>query len=155
MLHLPAAYLLPFRLLAAASAQRVNVHNSQRSSQLLRPVANELLLPVRKCSQGRLRGRSDATNLYKSRASASATYGRGARNLTPGAGQRKSSRCPFASCVVLPFGLLRGASPCGEGTNTWDRFELRVHKRVFDLHSSSDVVKQITSITIEPGVCVC
>ncbi|KAG4913033.1 hypothetical protein AAZX31_19G131300 [Glycine max] len=43
-------------------------------------------------------------------------------------------------------------SPCGEGTNTWDRFELRVHKRVIDLYSSPDVVKQITSITIEPGV---
>ncbi|KAL8191713.1 hypothetical protein R6Q57_028444 [Mikania cordata] len=41
-------------------------------------------------------------------------------------------------------------SPCG--TNTWDRFELRVHKRVIDLFSSQDVVKQITSITIEPGV---
>ncbi|XP_042450962.1 40S ribosomal protein S20-1-like [Zingiber officinale] len=43
-------------------------------------------------------------------------------------------------------------SPCGEGTNTWDRFELRVHKRVIDLCSSPEVVKQITSITIEPGV---
>ncbi|RZB73557.1 40S ribosomal protein S20-2 [Glycine soja] len=39
-----------------------------------------------------------------------------------------------------------------KGTNTWDRFELRVHKRVIDLYSSPDVVKQITSITIEPGV---
>lgn len=39
-----------------------------------------------------------------------------------------------------------------KGTNTWDRFELRVHKRVIDLVSSPDVVKQITSITIEPGV---
>lgn len=39
-----------------------------------------------------------------------------------------------------------------EGTNTWDRFELRVHKRVIDLVSSPEVVKQITSITIEPGV---
>lgn len=38
------------------------------------------------------------------------------------------------------------------GTNTWDRFEMRVHKRVIDLVSSADVVKQITSITIEPGV---
>jgi small subunit ribosomal protein S20e len=38
------------------------------------------------------------------------------------------------------------------GTNTWDRFELRVHKRVIDLHSPSEVVKQITSITIESGV---
>ena len=38
------------------------------------------------------------------------------------------------------------------GTNTWDRFELRIHKRVVDLFSSPDVVKQITPITIEPSV---
>ncbi|CAI7859827.1 unnamed protein product [Closterium sp. NIES-53] len=38
------------------------------------------------------------------------------------------------------------------GTNTWDTFELRVHKRVIDLVSPSEVVKQITSISIEPGV---
>ena len=43
-------------------------------------------------------------------------------------------------------------SPCGEGTNTWDRFEMRIHKRLIDLHSPSEVVKQITSISIEPGV---
>ncbi|KAK9785506.1 hypothetical protein WJX73_000898 [Symbiochloris irregularis] len=43
-------------------------------------------------------------------------------------------------------------SPCGEGTNTWDRFELRIHKRLIDLTSPADVVKQITSIGIEPGV---
>ncbi|XP_050254956.1 uncharacterized protein LOC126700815 [Quercus robur] len=33
-----------------------------------------------------------------------------------------------------------------------DRFELRVHKQVIDLFSSPEVVKQITSIAIEPGV---
>ena len=38
------------------------------------------------------------------------------------------------------------------GTNTFDRFELRIHKRLIDLHSPADVVKQITSITIETGV---
>lgn len=38
------------------------------------------------------------------------------------------------------------------GTNTWDRFELRIYKRLIDLHSPSDVVKQITSINIDPGV---
>ncbi|KAK9672844.1 hypothetical protein RND81_12G128700 [Saponaria officinalis] len=43
-------------------------------------------------------------------------------------------------------------SLCGEGTNTFDRFELRVHKRFIDLFSSPDVLKQITSITIELGV---
>mmetsp|Transcript_51275 Transcript_51275/g.104279 ORF Transcript_51275/g.104279 Transcript_51275/m.104279 type:complete len:122 (+) Transcript_51275:1356-1721(+) len=43
-------------------------------------------------------------------------------------------------------------SPCGEGTNTWDRFEIRVHKRVIDLFSSEDNLKQVTSINIETGV---
>ncbi|KAL7451905.1 hypothetical protein ACHAWC_004250 [Mediolabrus comicus] len=43
-------------------------------------------------------------------------------------------------------------APSGEGTNTWDRFEMRIHKRLIDLHAPSDVVKQITSISIEPGV---
>jgi small subunit ribosomal protein S20e len=43
-------------------------------------------------------------------------------------------------------------SPCGEGTNTWDCFEMRIHKRLIDLHAPSAVVKQITSIEIEPGV---
>eukprot|EP00629_Pelagomonadales_sp_RCC1024_P018701 CAMPEP_0119272790 /NCGR_PEP_ID=MMETSP1329-20130426/9083_1 /TAXON_ID=114041 /ORGANISM="Genus nov. species nov., Strain RCC1024" /LENGTH=128 /DNA_ID=CAMNT_0007272897 /DNA_START=55 /DNA_END=441 /DNA_ORIENTATION=- len=43
-------------------------------------------------------------------------------------------------------------SPCGEGTNSWDRFEMRIHKRIIDLHSPSEVVKQITSIPIEAGV---
>ena len=43
-------------------------------------------------------------------------------------------------------------SPCGEGTHSWDRFQMHIHKRVIDLLSSSDIVKQITSVTIEPGV---
>merc|ERR550514_1365792 len=57
--------------------------------------------------------------------------------------------------VRLPTKILRlcvRKSPCGEGTNTWDRFEMRIHKRLIDLHSPSEIVKQITSISIEPGV---
>ena len=59
--------------------------------------------------------------------------------------------------VRLPTRTLRittRKSPCGEGTNTWDRFEMRIHKRLIDLESSTDIVKQITSISIEPGVVV-
>ena len=60
----------------------------------------------------------------------------------------------FYGPVRLPTKYLRittRKSPCGEGTNTWDRFQMRIHKRVIDLHSPSDVVRQITSINIEPG----
>ena len=45
-------------------------------------------------------------------------------------------------------------SPCGEGSKTWDHYELRIHKRLIDLHSPSEVVKQITSTALEPGVDV-
>jgi ribosomal protein uS10 len=43
-------------------------------------------------------------------------------------------------------------SPCGEGTNTWDRFEMRIHKRIIDLVTTPNNVKAITSIKIEHGV---
>lgn len=36
-------------------------------------------------------------------------------------------------------------SPCGEGSKTWDRYEMRIHKRLIDLRSSAEVVKQIVS----------
>ena len=41
--------------------------------------------------------------------------------------------------VRMPTKILRVTprkSPCGEGTNTYDRFEMRIHKRLIDLHVS-------------------
>jgi len=69
----------------------------------------------------------------------------------------KDQKLKVKGPVRLPTKFLRittRKSPCGEGTNTWDRFEMRIHKRLIDLHSPSEVVKQITSISIEPGVDV-
>ncbi|KZS92359.1 40S ribosomal protein S20 [Sistotremastrum niveocremeum HHB9708] len=57
--------------------------------------------------------------------------------------------------VRLPTKVLKittRKTPCGEGSKTWDRYELKVHKRLIDLNSSSEIVKQITSISLEPGV---
>ena len=51
--------------------------------------------------------------------------------------------------VRMPTKTLRittRKTPCGEGSKTWDRFQMRIHKRVVDLHSKSEIVKQITSI---------
>ncbi|EOR01017.1 hypothetical protein E3P92_01877 [Wallemia ichthyophaga] len=45
-------------------------------------------------------------------------------------------------------------APNGEGSKTWDRYELKIHKRLIDLTATSDVVRQITSISLEPGVDV-
>ncbi|KRZ86888.1 40S ribosomal protein S20, partial [Trichinella sp. T8] len=43
-------------------------------------------------------------------------------------------------------------TPCGEGSKTWDRFQMRIHKRSIHFRSTSDVLKQITSVSVEPGV---
>jgi len=45
-------------------------------------------------------------------------------------------------------------SPCGNGTNTFDRYEMRIHKRVLDLVAPVEMAKSIMSIQIEPGVDV-
>lgn len=44
-------------------------------------------------------------------------------------------------------------TPCGEGSKTWDRFEMRIHKRLIDLHSPSEIVKQIVSFKIPLDSC--
>ena len=43
--------------------------------------------------------------------------------------------------------------PRGEGSKTWDHFQVRIHKLI-DLHSPSEIGKQIISISTEPGVKV-
>ena len=45
-------------------------------------------------------------------------------------------------------------SPCGNGTNTYDHFEMRIHKRVIDVWCPSSVVKEITNFRIDTGVDV-
>lgn len=59
--------------------------------------------------------------------------------------------------VRIPTKILRVTtrkSPCGEGTNTWDRYEMRIHKRVIDIHCPSSVVKDITTFKIDASVDV-
>ena len=59
--------------------------------------------------------------------------------------------------VRIPTKILRintPISPCGEGSKTWDRFEMRIHKRVIDIHCPSSSVKDITNFRIDPGVDV-
>lgn len=42
--------------------------------------------------------------------------------------------------VRLPTKVLKHTtrkSPCGEGSKTWDRYQMRIHKRLIDLNSSA------------------
>ncbi|BGP56968.1 40S ribosomal protein S20 [Rhodotorula sphaerocarpa] len=38
------------------------------------------------------------------------------------------------------------------GSKTWDHLEMKIHKRLIDIESPAEVVKQITSMSIESGV---
>ncbi|KAF3161265.1 40S ribosomal protein S20 [Orbilia oligospora] len=56
--------------------------------------------------------------------------------------------------VRLPTKNLRISTrktPNGEGSKTWDSYEMRIHKRLIDLQAGTEVVKQII-INIEAGV---
>ena len=43
-------------------------------------------------------------------------------------------------------------SPCGEGTNTWDAFEMKIHTWIFDIKCSPNSVSEITQFKIKSGV---
>ncbi|KAJ3616157.1 hypothetical protein Zmor_012031 [Zophobas morio] len=62
----------------------------------------------------------------------------------------------FRGPVRMPTKILNittRKTPNGEGSKTWDRYELRIHKRLIDLHAfSKEVVKEITAISIDTGV---
>jgi len=67
----------------------------------------------------------------------------------------KEKKLTVRGPVRLPTKTLRitlRKTPCGEGSKTWDRYQMRIHKRVIDLVSPPEVVHQITSVNIEPGV---
>ncbi|ORC89697.1 ribosomal protein S20 [Trypanosoma theileri] len=46
-------------------------------------------------------------------------------------------------------------TPCGNGTNTWDTYEMKIYKRLVDLRAPTELVKKITSFQIDAGVDVC
>ena len=71
--------------------------------------------------------------------------------------EAKKKKVVVKGPVRLPTRRLRimtRKTPCGEGSKTWDRYELRIHKRLIDLHCDTDLVRQITNIEIVNGVDV-
>ena len=43
-------------------------------------------------------------------------------------------------------------SPCGEGTNTFDAYKMKIHTRIVDIKCSPNSVSEITKFKIKPGV---
>jgi len=66
----------------------------------------------------------------------------------------KSKDLRIKGPVRLPTKNLRISTrktPNGEGSKTWDAFEMSIHKRLIDLNAPTEVVKQII-VNIEAGV---
>jgi len=58
---------------------------------------------------------------------------------------------PISGPIPLPTKRLRVTtrkSPCGDGTATFDRFEMRIHKRIVDIASNDKVLHNIMRISI-------
>jgi len=43
-------------------------------------------------------------------------------------------------------------SPCGNGTATWERYEMRVHKRLIDLAADERTLRLVMRVPIPEGV---
>ncbi|VDK38909.1 unnamed protein product [Taenia asiatica] len=57
--------------------------------------------------------------------------------------------------IRLPTKTLRittRKTPCGEGSKTWDRYQLRIHKRILDLYTNSETVQRLTLCDLDPMV---
>src|SRR4030043_1958507 len=67
----------------------------------------------------------------------------------------KKSGITISGPVPLPTKKLKittRKSPCGNGTATFDRFEMRIHKRVIDLPSSDKVLHSVMKLAIPKSV---
>ena len=61
----------------------------------------------------------------------------------------------IAGPIPLPTKRLKlttRKSPCGNGTATFDRFEMRIHKRIIDLPANDKVLHSIMRVPIQRSV---
>lgn len=52
----------------------------------------------------------------------------------------------------LPRLRITTRKTCSDGSKTWDHSQKRIHKQLTDLHSPSEIIKQIICISIAPGL---
>eukprot|EP00792_Barthelona_sp_PAP020_P005417 TRINITY_DN2640_c0_g1_i2.p1 TRINITY_DN2640_c0_g1~~TRINITY_DN2640_c0_g1_i2.p1 ORF type:complete len:130 (+),score=30.26 TRINITY_DN2640_c0_g1_i2:39-392(+) len=43
-------------------------------------------------------------------------------------------------------------TPCGEGSTTWDKFQLRIHKHVIDMSAPMSLIRSLQKVDFEPSV---
>jgi small subunit ribosomal protein S10 len=67
----------------------------------------------------------------------------------------KKSGITISGPVPLPTKKLKVTtrkSPCGDGTATFDRFEMRIHKRLIDLPANEKVLHHIMRMKIPKNI---
>jgi len=67
----------------------------------------------------------------------------------------KKSGIAISGPVPLPTKKLKVTtrkSPCGDGTATFDRFEMRIHKRLIDLPANEKVLHHIMKMRVPKNV---
>ncbi len=67
------------------------------------------------------------------------------------------SGIPISGPIPLPTKKLRittRKSPCGDGTATFDNFEMRIHSRVIDLPSDDRVLHAIMRIYVPRDITI-
>jgi small subunit ribosomal protein S10 len=45
-------------------------------------------------------------------------------------------------------------TPCGDGSNTWDKYEMRVHKRIIEVDARERVMRSIMRIRVPNEVYI-
>lgn len=67
----------------------------------------------------------------------------------------EKSGANFSGPIPMPTKKLRVTcrkSPDGEGTDTWDRWEMRIHKRIIDVDADERSLRQIMRVQVPDGV---
>jgi small subunit ribosomal protein S10 len=67
----------------------------------------------------------------------------------------KKSGITISGPVPLPTKRLKVTtrkSPCGDGTATFDRFEMRIHKRLIDIPANEKVLHHIMKMKVPKSV---
>lgn len=67
----------------------------------------------------------------------------------------KKTGVDMSGPVPLPTKRLRvpvRKSPSGDGTATWDHWEMRIHKRVIDIEADERTMRQIMRVKVPDGV---
>ncbi len=55
---------------------------------------------------------------------------------------------------VKRLNVVTRKSPCGQGTNTYEKWEMRIHRRVFDLNADDRAIRQLMRIKIPNDVYI-